>query len=81
MFDKIYIISPTMASASMKNDPFKDINKNPYDDTVASMLEGGGTPALGQSLLAVDGKKYTLKTNIGNEDGSDVYLQDTMVYK
>jgi type IV pilus assembly protein PilA len=60
---------------------FKDINKNPYDDTVASMLEGGGTPALGQSLLAVDGKKYTLKTNIGNEDGSDVYLKDTMVYK
>lgn len=27
VFDKIYIISPTMASASMKNDPFKDINK------------------------------------------------------
>jgi len=60
---------------------FKDINKNPYDDTVASMLEGGGTPALGQSLLAVDGKKYTLKTNIGNEDGSDVYLKDTIVNK
>jgi hypothetical protein len=45
------------------------------------MLEGGGTPALGQSLLAVDGKKYTLKTNIGNEDGSDVYLKDTIVSK
>jgi len=60
---------------------FKDINKNPYDVTVASMLEGGGTPALGQSFLAVDGKKYTLKTNIGNEDGSDVYLKDTMVNK
>ena len=28
VFDKIYIISPTMASASMKNDPFKDIPKN-----------------------------------------------------
>jgi type IV pilus assembly protein PilA len=60
---------------------FKDINKNPYDNTVASMLEGGGTPALGQSFLAVDGKKYTLKTNIGNEDGSDVYLKDTIVSK
>ena len=60
---------------------FKDINKNPYDDTVASMLEGGGTPALGQSLLAVDGKKYTLKTNIGNEDGSDNLITDTLKSK
>ena len=60
---------------------FKDINKNPYDVTVASMLEGGGTPALGQSFLAVDGKKYTLKTNIGNEDGSDNLITDTLKSK
>ena len=45
------------------------------------MLEGGGTPALGQSFLAVDGKKYTLKTNIGNEDGSDNLITDTLKSK
>ena len=28
VFDKIYIISPTMANGSMKQDPFKDIPKN-----------------------------------------------------
>ena len=28
VFDKIYIISPTMANSSMKNDAFKDIPKN-----------------------------------------------------
>ncbi len=27
VFDKIYIVSPTMANSSMKSDPFKDINK------------------------------------------------------
>ena len=27
-FDKIYIISPTMANGSMKQDPLKDIPKN-----------------------------------------------------
>ena len=60
---------------------FKDINKNPYDNTVDSMLEGGGTPALGQSFLAVDGKKYTLKTNIGDEDGNDKLITDTIKSK
>ena len=50
---------------------FKSINKNPYDSTVDSMKEGAGTPAIGQSLLAVDGKKYTLKTNVGDADGGD----------
>ena len=28
VFDKIYIIPPTMANDSMKQDPFKDISKN-----------------------------------------------------
>jgi len=28
VFDKIYIVSPTMANSSMKSDPFKDIPKN-----------------------------------------------------
>jgi type IV pilus assembly protein PilA len=57
---------------------FKDINKNPYDATdatdatEASMLEGGGTPALGQSFLATAGKTYTLITNVGDADGGNV---------
>ena len=51
---------------------FKDINKNPYDNTVDSMAEGTGTPALGQSFLATAGKTYTLKTNVGDADGGNV---------
>ena len=34
LFDKIYIISPTMGKSSIKNDPFKDIN----DDQVFRKL-------------------------------------------
>jgi type IV pilus assembly protein PilA len=49
---------------------FTKINKNPYDTSVASMLEGSGDPALGQSFLAVSGKTYTLKTNVGDADGN-----------
>jgi hypothetical protein len=51
---------------------FKDINKNPYDNTVDSMAEGTGTPALGQSFLATAGKTYTLITNVGDADGGNV---------
>jgi type IV pilus assembly protein PilA len=50
---------------------FTKINKNPYDTSVASMLEGSGDPALGQSFLAVSGKTYTLRTNVGDADGND----------
>jgi type IV pilus assembly protein PilA len=48
---------------------FTKINKNPYDTSVASMLEGTGDPVLGQTFLGVSGKTYTLRTNVGNADG------------
>ena len=51
---------------------FKGLNKNPYDSSVDSMTEGSGTPVLGQSFLEVDGKKYKLRTNVGNADGGNV---------
>lgn len=34
VFDKIYIVSPTMANSSMKSDPFKDINKKQVYRTI-----------------------------------------------
>ena len=52
-------------------DYFTKINKNPYDTSVASMKEGTGTPAIGQSFLGVSGKTYTLRTNVGDADGND----------
>ena len=50
---------------------FKSINKNPYDSSVDSMAAGSGTPKIGQSLLDVSGKKYTLRTNVGDADGNN----------
>jgi hypothetical protein len=51
-------------------DYFTKINKNPYDSSKPSMLEGTGDPVLGQSFLGVAGKTYTLRTNVGNADGN-----------
>ena len=48
---------------------FTKLNKNPYDTSVASMKEGTGTPAIGQSFLGVSGKTYTVRTNVGDADG------------
>ena len=50
-------------------DYFTKINKNPYDSSKPSMLEGTGDPVLGQTFLGVSSKTYTLRTNVGDADG------------
>jgi type IV pilus assembly protein PilA len=49
---------------------FQDINKNPYDSTVDSMVDTD-SPVCGQSGLQVAGKEYSLVTNVCDTDGEE----------
>ena len=59
---------------------FNSVNKNPYSTSTAAIaVSSNNTPALGSSNIYYSGNNITLITNIGDEDGGDVYLNDIIV--
>ncbi len=61
---------------------FNAINDNPHASSVdAVMVSAGNTPPLGVSNLNYTGNTMTIITNIGNEDGGNVYTTKESIVK
>ena len=58
---------------------FNSIINNPYKADVQAFEFKAGNPTLGSSNIYYSGNNITIITNIGDEDGGDVYLNDTIV--
>ncbi|MBT4435342.1 hypothetical protein HOD02_03385 [bacterium] len=58
---------------------FNSILNNPYKADVQAFEFKAGNPTLGSSNIYHSGNNITIITNIGDEDGGDVYLNDTIV--
>ena len=57
------------------------INKNPYVSTSNSVTVSNANPALGASSIYYSGNTMTIITNIGNEDGGNVYTTKESIVK
>ena len=61
---------------------FNAINDNPHASSVdAVMVSAGSTPPLGVSYVNYSGNTMTIITNIGNEDGGNVYTTKESIVK
>ena len=61
---------------------FNAINDNPHASSVdAVMVSAGNTPPLGVSYVNYTGNTMTIITNIGNEDGGNVYTTKESIVK
>ena len=61
---------------------FNAINDNPHASSVdAVMVSAGNTPPLGVSYVNYSGNTMTIITNIGNEDGGNVYTTKESIVK
>ena len=58
---------------------FNSIINNPYKADVQAFEFKVGNPTLGSSNIYYSGNNITIITNIGDEDGGDAYLNDTIV--
>ena len=62
------------------SDFFNLLNGNPYNTSVNAVNNSSNkTPPLGSSSIYYSGNNITIITNIGDEDGGDVYLNDIIV--
>jgi len=61
------------------SDYFNSILDNPYKADAQAFEFKAGNPALGSSNIYNTGNNITIITNIGDEDGGNVYLNDTIV--
>ena len=61
---------------------FNSINDNPHASSVdAVMVSASNTPPLGVTYLNYSGNTMTVMTNIGNEDGGNVYTTKESIVK
>ena len=61
---------------------FNAINDNPHASSVdAVMVSASNTPPLGVTYLNYSGNTMTVMTNIGNEDGGNVYTTKESIVK
>ena len=61
---------------------FNAINDNPHASSVdAVMVSASNTPPLGVSYVNYTGNTMTIITNIGNEDGGNVYTTKESIVK
>ena len=60
---------------------FNSINKNPYISTENAANVSNANPALGASSLYYAGNTMTIITNIGDEDGKNVYTTKESIVK
>ena len=60
---------------------FNSINKNPYVSTENAANVSNANPALGASSLYYSGNTMTIITNIGDEDGKNVYTSKESIVK
>jgi type IV pilus assembly protein PilA len=61
---------------------FNAINDNPHASSVdAVMVSAGSTPPLGVSYVNYSGNTMTIITNIGDEDGGNVYTTKESIVK
>ena len=61
---------------------FNAINDNPHASSVdAVQVSASNTPPLGMSYLNYTGNTMTIITNIGNEDGGNVYTTKESIVK
>ena len=51
---------------------FDSINKNPYNGALASTTASSG-PQLGQTFIGASGNNIIIRSNVGNENGSNYY--------
>ena len=61
------------------SDYFNSILDNPYKADAQAFEFKAGNPALGSSNIYYSGNNIIIITNTGDEDGGDVYLNDTIV--
>ena len=60
---------------------FNAINKNPHNSAANAVEVANGNPALGITNLYASGNTLTVLTNIGNEDGGNVYTTKESIVK
>jgi len=61
---------------------FNAINDNPHASSVdAVQVSGSSTPPLGMTYLNYSGNTMTIITNIGDEDGGNVYTSKESIVK
>ena len=60
---------------------FNAINKNPHNSAANAVEVANGNPALGITNLFASGNTMTVITNIGNEDGGNVYTTKESIVK
>ena len=58
---------------------FNSIINNPYKADAQAFEFKAGNPTLGSSNIYYSGNNITIITNIGDEDGGDAYLNDTII--
>ena len=61
---------------------FNEINENPHQSSVnPAFVSTSNTPALGVSHLNMSGNTMTIITNIGDEDGGNVYTNKEYIVR